>query len=221
MDRVVALPLSTVERAGTGDLVTRTTRDVDALSHTVRFAVPSVLVAVVATVLTTIATFVAGWLVALPVLLAVPVLWTGTRWYLKRAPAGYLREGATYAVLNGTVSETVDGARTVDALGLGAERRRTVERNLTDCYSAERYTLFLRMVWFPSVELGYFLPVAATLLWGGWLASGGHATVGPGHGGDAVCPAAHGPGRRAAVVAGRDPGRRCLVRPHHRRRRRS
>ncbi len=178
MDRVVALPLSTVERAGTGDLVTRTTRDVDALSHTVRFAVPSVLVAVVATVLTTIATFVAGWLVALPVLLAVPVLWTGTRWYLKRAPAGYLREGATYAVLNGTVSETVDGARTVDALGLGAERRRTVERNLTDCYRAERYTLFLRMVWFPSVELGYFLPVAATLLWGGWLASGGHATVG-------------------------------------------
>ncbi|GAB3591200.1 ABC transporter ATP-binding protein [Angustibacter peucedani] len=178
MDRVVALPLSTVERAGTGDLVTRTTRDVDALSHTVRFAVPSVLVAVVATVLTTIATFLAGWQVALPVVLAVPILWSGTRWYLKRAPEGYLREGATYAVLNGTVTETVDGARTVDALGLGPERRRTVERDLTSCYRAERYTLYLRTVWFPSVELGYFLPVAATLLWGGWLASGGHATVG-------------------------------------------
>ncbi|GAA4348235.1 ABC transporter ATP-binding protein [Angustibacter luteus] len=178
MDRVVALPLSTVERAGTGDLVTRTTRDVDALSHTVRFAVPSVLVAIVATVLTTIATFAAGWKVALPVLIAVPILWTGTRWYLKRAPAGYLREGATYAVLNGTVTETVDGARTVEALGLGAERRRTVDRDLTSCYQAERYTLFLRSVWFPSVEFGYFLPVAATLLWGGWLAGEGQATVG-------------------------------------------
>jgi ABC-type multidrug transport system fused ATPase/permease subunit len=178
MDRVVELPLSTVERAGTGDLVTRTTRDVDALSHTVRFAVPSVLVASVATVLTAVATFAAGWKVALPVLLAVPILWVGSRWYLKRAPAGYLREGATYAVLNGTVTETVDGARTVDALGLSAERRRAVDANLSECYRAERYTLFLRTVWFPSVEFGYFLPVAATLLWGGYLAGSGHATVG-------------------------------------------
>ena len=40
MRRVLALPLSTVERAGTGDLVSRTTADVDALARTVRFASP-------------------------------------------------------------------------------------------------------------------------------------------------------------------------------------
>jgi ABC-type multidrug transport system fused ATPase/permease subunit len=40
MSRVLALPLSTVERAGTGDLVSRTTADVDALARTVRFAIP-------------------------------------------------------------------------------------------------------------------------------------------------------------------------------------
>src|SRR5690606_28407955 len=43
ISRVLALPLSTVERAGTGDLVARTTGDVDALSRTVRFAVPEIL----------------------------------------------------------------------------------------------------------------------------------------------------------------------------------
>ena len=174
MDRVVALPLSTVERAGTGDLVTRTTRDVDALSHTVRFAVPSVLVAVVATVLTADRD-VRGRLEgrAAGAARACRSCGLGTRWYLKRAPAGYLREGATYAVLNGTVTETVDGARTVEALGLGAERRRAVDRDLAELLQAERYTLFLRTVWFPSVEFGYFLPVAATLLWGGWLAGDG------------------------------------------------
>jgi ABC-type multidrug transport system fused ATPase/permease subunit len=178
IERVVALPLSTVERAGTGDLVTRTTRDVDALSHTVRFAVPSVLVAVVATVLTTAATFAAGWRVALPLLLAVPILWIGSRWYLRRAPAGYLRENASYAVLNGTVTENVDGARTVDALGLAGQRRRAVDADLRESYAAERYTLFLRSVWFPSIDLGYNLPVAGTLAWGGWLALSGQATVG-------------------------------------------
>jgi len=179
VERVVALPLSVVERAGTGDLLTRTTRDVDALSHTVRFAVPAVLVAVVSTLLTTGATFAAGWKVALlPVVLAVPLLWVSSRWYLRRAPAGYLAEGASYAVLNGTVTETVDGARTVDALGLGDERRRRVDADLRGCYRAERYTLWLRSVWFPSVEFCYVLPVAAALLWGGWLASNGQATVG-------------------------------------------
>src|ERR687896_61723 len=52
MHRVTGLPLSTVERAGTGDLVSRTTRDVEAISWSVRFAVPSVLVAAVTVLLT-------------------------------------------------------------------------------------------------------------------------------------------------------------------------
>ena len=178
VERVVALPLSTVERAGTGDLVTRTTRDVDALSHTVRFAVPTILVAGLTTVLTVAAAFVTGALVALAIVVGVPLLWVGTRWYLRRAPAGYLAEMASYAVLNGTVTENVDGARTVEALSLGRERRSRVDHDLERSYRAERYTLWLRTVWFPTVEVGYFLPVAATLLWGGWLASNGHATVG-------------------------------------------
>ena len=178
MRRVTALPLSTVERAGTGDLVTRTTRDVDALSHTVRFAVPTLLVAGITTLLTLAAAFVTAPLVALPIVAGLPLLWAGTRWYLKRAPAGYLAEMATYAVLNGTVTENVDGARTVEALGLGAARRRRVDTDLARSYRAERYTLWLRSVWFPTVEVGYFLPVAATLLWGGWLAGDGRATVG-------------------------------------------
>src|SRR4029450_2296632 len=52
MRRVLALPLSTVERAGTGDLVSRTTADVDSLARTVRFAVPETLIAAVNTLLT-------------------------------------------------------------------------------------------------------------------------------------------------------------------------
>ena len=51
MRRVLALPLSTVERAGIGDLVSRTTADVDALARTIRFAIPETLIAAVTTVL--------------------------------------------------------------------------------------------------------------------------------------------------------------------------
>ena len=51
MRRVLALPLSTVERAGIGDLVSRTTADVDALARTVRFAIPETSIACVTALL--------------------------------------------------------------------------------------------------------------------------------------------------------------------------
>ncbi len=178
MDRVVSLPLSTVERAGTGDLVSRTTNDVEALSHVVRFGIPSIFVAVVTVTITVVAALLTGWMTALPVFIGVPLLILSTRWYLRYAPAGYLRERATYAVMNGVVTETVDGARTVDALRLGRRRRQRMDEAIRRCFDAEIYTLRLRSIWFPQIEIAYLLPVAVTLLWGGWLVSTDRASIG-------------------------------------------
>jgi ABC-type multidrug transport system fused ATPase/permease subunit len=177
MLRVLALPLSTVERAGTGDLVSRTTADVDALARTVRFAIPETLIAAVTTLLTVAAAVWVSPIAALPCIVGVPVLWVGTKWYLKRAPAGYLWERASYATLAGTVSETVEGGRTVEALSLREERVRRIDADLENSYRAEMRTLFLRTMWFPSAEFAYVLPVAASLAWGGWLVSSGRASI--------------------------------------------
>lgn len=176
--RVLSLPLSTVERAGTGDLITRSTGDVEALARTVRFAVPEVLVATVTVALTVVAAFITGPLVALPLLAGAPLILVGTRWYLKRAPDGYLREREAYATYNGTLAETVDGARTVEALGLGRRRIRQIEGDLARAHDAERYTLRLRTFWFPTMELAYAVPVTLSLVWGGWLFSDGRASLG-------------------------------------------
>jgi ABC-type multidrug transport system fused ATPase/permease subunit len=176
--QVTRLPLSTVERAGSGDLVSRTTNDVEAVSHSVRYAVPSVIVAFVSLVITAIAMVLTNPLISVAALVAVPPLAASTRWYLRRARAGYLAEMASYAVLNGTVGETLDGARTVAALRLGARRRHQVDADLTRIYRAERYTLSLRTVWYPISEFSYVLPVAAVLGWGGWLGIHGRVEVG-------------------------------------------
>ena len=178
MRRVLALPLSTVERAGTGDLVSRTTSDVDSLARTIRFAVPETLIAAVTTLLTVAAAVWVSPIAAVPCLAGVPSLWLGTRWYLKRAPAGYLWERAAYARLTGTVGETVDGGRTVEALGLREERVRRIDADLAEACRAERRTLYLRTIWFPTAEFAYVLPVAASLAWGGWLVSTGRASIG-------------------------------------------
>ena len=178
MTRVVSLPLSTVERAGTGDLVSRTTNDVEALSYVARFGIPSIFVAAVTVTITVVAAFLTGWMVALAIVVGFPLLWFSTRWYLRYAPDGYLRERATYAVMNGVVTETVDGSRTVDALRLRRRRRARIDRAIGDAYDAEMYTLRLRMWWFPQVEVAYLLPVAVTLLWGGFLVANGQTSVG-------------------------------------------
>ena len=178
MRRVLALPLSTVERAGTGDLVSRTTADVDALARTIRFAVPETLIAAITTLLTVAAAVWVSPAAAVPCIAGVPILYVSTRWYLRRAPAGYLWERASYATLTGTVGETVEGGRTVEALGLREERVRRIDADLEEAYRAERRTLFLRTMWFPTAEFAYVLPVAASLAWGGWLVSNGRASIG-------------------------------------------
>ncbi|TDC26997.1 ABC transporter ATP-binding protein [Micromonospora sp. 15K316] len=178
VDRVLALPLSTVERAGTGDLLTRTSRDVSALSRTVRLAVPETLVAVVTAAFIIGALLLVSPLLALPCLIAVPVLWAGTRWYLRRAPAGYLRENAAYSDITDGISETVEGSRTTEALRQQARRRARTNADIARSYAAERYTLFLRTVFFPVAEIGYVVPVVATLVIGGWFYLKGWVSLG-------------------------------------------
>ena len=174
----LALPVGVVESAGSGDLLTRTSRDVDQLGWSVRWALPEWTIAVVTAVLTFAAALSVGWWVALPCLLGVPPLVVGLRWYLARAKDGYLRESASYSAINATLTETVEGARTVEALGIGDERIEAIDKDIKESYDAERYTLFLRTVFFPNMEIAYLIPTVATLLFGGWLYSQGQASLG-------------------------------------------
>jgi ABC-type multidrug transport system fused ATPase/permease subunit len=174
----LALPVGVVESAGSGDLLTRTSRDVDQLGWSVRWALPEWTIAVVTAVVTFAAALSVGWWVALPCLLGVPPLVIGLRWYLARAKDGYLRESASYSAINATLTETVEGARTVEALGLGRERVAAIDDDIRESYAAERYTLYLRTVFFPNMELSYLVPTVATLLLGGWLYTRGEVSLG-------------------------------------------
>ena len=174
----LALPVGVVESAGSGDLLTRTSRDVDQLGWSVRWALPEWTIAAVTAVLTFAAALSVGWWVALPCLLGLPPLVIGLRWYLARAKAGYLRESASYSAINATLTETVEGSRTVEALGLGQERIGAIDQDIKESYAAERYTLYLRTVFFPSMEVAYLIPTVTTLLFGGWLYTQGQVSLG-------------------------------------------
>ncbi|WP_399889215.1 ABC transporter ATP-binding protein [Streptomyces sp. BBFR51] len=178
VDRALALPASVVERAGTGDLTTRGTADVTTVGTTLRDAGPELLVNAVQALFLTAAVFVLDPLLGLVGVLGLTPAWLALRWYLRRARAGYLAEGAANSDVAESLAATVAGARTVEAFRL-AERRVTTSREALEVSRRTRFrTLFLRSVFFPAVDVSYVLPVAGVLLFGGFLHAHGSVSLG-------------------------------------------
>jgi ABC-type multidrug transport system fused ATPase/permease subunit len=178
VEGVLGLPLSVVERAGSGDLMTRSSRDVNSLSLAARQGVPAVITAALTVILTIAAVALDNPVLVLPCLIVVPPIWAVTRWYLHRAPPAYLRESASWGVLTDSLAETVEGSRTVEALRLGRVRRRRADKDIAACYAAEMYTLKLRTVFMPAAEASYVLPLFGVLAFGGVAYLNGWCTLG-------------------------------------------
>ncbi|MEU3067313.1 ABC transporter ATP-binding protein [Streptomyces sp. NPDC006906] len=176
--RSVGLPPGVLERAGTGDLLSRITTDIDRLANAMREAVPQLAIGVVWAGLLLGALTVTAPPLALAVLIALPVLIVGCRWYFRRAPSAYRSEAAGYAAVAAMLAETVDAGRTVEAHRLGDRRVALSDRRVSEWTAWERYTLFLRSVLFPVVNATYVTILAAVLLLGGWFVLEGWLTVG-------------------------------------------
>ena len=170
LESVLQLPLVEVERAGTGDLLSRTSNDVESLARTVRFALPEWLVAIIQTLITLVAMLLVSPIGAVATLVSTPFLFFSTRHYLRYATPGYRRERISYATMMGTIAETAEGARTIDALRLGDRQVERVRSDIRESFYSEMYTLLMRLVWFPIVESSYALATGATLAWCGFLA---------------------------------------------------
>ncbi|AEN08543.1 MULTISPECIES: ABC transporter ATP-binding protein [unclassified Streptomyces] len=176
--RSVGLPPGVLERAGTGDLLSRITTDIDRLANAMREAVPQLAIGVVWVGLLIGALTVTAPPLALAVLIALPVLLVGCRWYFRRAPSAYRSEAAGYAAVAAVLAETVDAGRTVESHRLGARRVALSDRRITQWTAWERYTLFLRSVLFPVINATYVTILGAVLLLGGWFVIEGWLTVG-------------------------------------------
>ena len=178
VDTVLRLPLGRVEAASSGDLITRITADVGKMSTSVRWALPHLVTSATMVVLTVVALLLNSPLLTLPLLASLFILTLAVRSYLKRAAAGYITESATYSTINSTITETVEGARTVEALGLGELRQRRLDDDIDESAQAERYTMSLRNLLFVWLDFAFQLPIVLVILMGTWGFDQGLVTVG-------------------------------------------
>jgi len=168
-DRLMRLPARTVERAGTGDLTSRATTDAGLVSFVLRDAAPEMVFALVQALIIIVAVVLLSPLlsvVGLVALVAIPMV---LRWYLRRARSAYLAQGAANGEVADVLASTTAGARTMEALGLQERRTTACATSVAAATAAQLRTLWLRTVFFPTIDVSTALAVGAVFGVGGLL----------------------------------------------------
>ncbi|WP_420098382.1 ABC transporter ATP-binding protein [Corynebacterium sp.] len=111
----LGLPMHTVEDAGTGDVVSRSTDDVAPVSAAIMEALPILSGAVFVIAATAVSLVTVDWRFLLIILVVSPVYWLAARSYLRRAPALYAAERASMGLRARRVLEAIHGRATVRA----------------------------------------------------------------------------------------------------------
>ena len=175
---ILRLPLGRVEGASTGDLITRVTRDVGTMSRAAQYGLPMAIISLLTVCLSIAAMLLNSLFLALPALLLIAVSMIQVRRYLRRAQNCYITEGATYSQINTTLTETVEGARTVEAIGLADLRLRSGDEDIAVSAQAERYGLTLRNLLFAVIDISFNAPRVIIILVGAFGYARGWVTLG-------------------------------------------
>lgn len=126
--RALALPQHLVERAGAGDLISRTSDDVTAVADAAP-AVVGVLTTTVFTIVVSLAGLLAlEWPYAAAFVVVLPVYAVAMRWYLRTGPGVYRAERAAMSARAQQIIESQQGHATVLGFGLGERRHASVMR---------------------------------------------------------------------------------------------
>ncbi|WP_258349302.1 ABC transporter ATP-binding protein [Saccharopolyspora gregorii] len=163
---VVELPPQTVESAGTGDLLSRATSDVDRLDEGIRHALPEIVISALTLVFLAAAIVLTSPLLSLALLAGLPFAVLSTWWYRPRARRAYARLLVEEADVLASTHETVHGCATTETFGLGPRRVDHHGRAVAAVVRTRARTADLQKVWFPSLDLATTVPAGVVLLLG-------------------------------------------------------
>jgi len=111
------LSLSFFERTSTGELMSRVTNDINALEHFVTHGTSFMAIDLMRLIGTAIILFFLEWRLALLVLIPVPILAIGMRWFNTRIRSVYRRVRARLGDINAKLQDNLAGIRVIQAFG--------------------------------------------------------------------------------------------------------
>lgn len=178
VDAAVRLDTDLVESAGSSDVVSRVTGDVESVTGAVTEVLPRTTQAVV-TLLVTGAGFAVldPWL-GLAALVALPVQLCAGRWFLRRSRPLYVRRQRMDAERGQALIESVTGAPTVRAHARETERLDLIAARSLASVEIGRAATTVRNVFNGGINAAEFLGLAAVLVVGFWRVDAGLLSVG-------------------------------------------
>ena len=177
-DRMLILDSHSVQKMPAADLAARSSVDVGAVAAVLRTAAPDVLFALIQAVIIAIATLWLSPILGLCGIAGLAAIGFALRWYLRRARAAYLEQGAANAAAATILAEVTDHTRTIELLGLQPQRSRALTAALDHSEATMRRTLSLRSRLFPAIDISYGIAVAAVVAVGGGLFLAGNLPLG-------------------------------------------
>lgn len=163
------ITLDRLERAGTGDLISRLTADINTLSSVIRRALPECALAVLEVTFLGIALLlISPWFVLTILVGAVPV-YLGGRWYLRYGPPRYAEQRRRLGRLTERLQEQITGWSTLTSLEQLPNAYQKITESADAIYDADMATTRARNILRPAVIFGQSLSMLATLALGYWL----------------------------------------------------
>lgn len=176
--RAMTLPQHRVERAGTGDLISRSSDDVT----TVADAAPAVIGAVTTTVFTIIVSLAGlvalDWPYAAAFVVTLPIYVVGMRWYLRTGPQVYRAERAAMSARAQQIVESQRGYATVIGFGLAEQRHHSVLRASWGVAVQAARARTVQSMFNARLNCAECLSLATVLVTGFLLIQAGSSTIG-------------------------------------------
>jgi ATP-binding cassette subfamily C protein len=176
--RAMTLPQHLVERAGTGDLISRSSDDVTAVADAAPTVIPVLTVTAFTIVVSLFGLAALEWPYAAALAIVLPVYALAMRWYLRTGPRVYRAERAAMSARAQQILESQRGYATVLGFGLAEKRHRAV---MTDSWGVAVQVLQARTVQSTlnaGLNIGECLSLTAVLIVGFVLIDHGASTVG-------------------------------------------
>lgn len=178
VDRILHLPTSRVEAAGSGDAMARAGDDVAEVSGAMDEVLPAVTGSLFAVAATLVGLGVVEWRLALALLVVMPIYAWGVRGYLRTAPPIYAAERAAMGSRAEAVLSSLRSRPTVRAFGLEEQRSALISRHSWEVVRWSVRARIVNNVFWGYCNLAEFVGMSAILVVGFVLMRSGETTAG-------------------------------------------
>lgn len=177
-DKVNRLSVSYLESQDTGDLVSRTTNDVDNITQTLQQVLGRALDSLISIVVVTVMMFVISPWLALLTLLILPVVGAGAGFIMKKSQPYFKQQWDQTGVVSTLVEESFSGQQILTLHGLTPTYSQRFARENETFTQASFKAQFISMLMQPMLILVSNLSFVLVAVIGAWFVLSGMMTIG-------------------------------------------